>query len=103
MALVNVLLRFGLDSLFFGGHGFSLEGDVTGVGWATLLASMGLLLVGFILLFQAKRVPQGYLTTRPTFAGLGEYLRVGLGSGADSLIRNVAYFFMQDREHHRVH
>ena len=94
MALVNVLLRFGLDSLFFGGHGFSLEGDVTGVGWATLLASMGLLLVGFILLFQAKRVPQGYLTTRPTFAGLGEYLRVGLGSGADSLIRNVAYFFM---------
>ena len=94
MALVNVLLRFGLDSLFFGGHAFSLEGDVTGVGWATLLASMGLLLVGFILLFQAKRVPPGYLTTRPTFAGLGEYLRVGLGSGADSLIRNVAYFFM---------
>ena len=94
MALVNVLLRFGLDSLFFGGHAFSLEGDVTGVGWATLLASMGLLVVGFILLFQAKRVPQGYLTTRPTFAGLGEYLRVGLGSGADSLIRNVAYFFM---------
>ena len=94
MALVNVLLRFGLDSLFFGGHAFSLEGDVSGVGWATLLASMGLLVVGFILLFQAKRVPQGYLTTRPTFAGLGEYLRVGLGSGADSLIRNVAYFFM---------
>ena len=55
---------------------------------------MGLLVAGFILLFQAKRVPQGYLTTRPTFAGLGEYLRVGLGSGADSLIRNVAYFFM---------
>ena len=94
MALVNVLLRFGLDSLFLGGHAFSLEGDVTGVGWATLLASMGLLVAGFILLFQAKRVPQGYLTTRPTFAGLGEYLRVGLGSGADSLIRNVAYFFM---------
>ena len=55
---------------------------------------MGLLVAGFILLFQAKRVPPGYLTTRPTFAGLGEYLRVGLGSGADSLIRNVAYFFM---------
>ena len=94
MALGNVLLRFGLDSLFFGGHAFSLEGDVVGVGWATLLASMGLLLVGLILLFQAKSVPPGYLTTRPTFAGLGEYLRVGLGSGADSLIRNVAYFFM---------
>ena len=30
----------------------------------------------------------------PTFSDMREYLRVGLGSGADSLIRNVAYFFM---------
>ena len=36
MALVNVALRFALDSLFFGGHGFSLEADVVGVAWSTL-------------------------------------------------------------------
>ena len=94
MALANVALRFGLDSLFFGGHGFSLEAEVVGVGWATLLASAGLLVVGLILLSRAKTLPPGYLTTRPTFSHMREYLRVGLGSGADSLIRNVAYFFM---------
>ena len=94
MAVINVLLRFALDSLFFGGHQFSLNGDVVGVGWSTLLASVGLLMVGLVLLFRAKRLPPGYLRTRPTFAGMREYFRVGLGSGADSLIRNVAYFFM---------
>ena len=94
MALANVALRFGLDSLFFGGHGFSLEADVVGVGWATLLASAGLLVVGLLLLSRANALPSGYLTTLPTFSDMREYLRVGLGSGADSLIRNVAYFFM---------
>ena len=94
MAIVNVLIRFVLDSLFFGGHGFSLEASVVGVGWSTLLASIGLFVIGLVLLFRAKRVPPGYFTTRPSFNNLKQYLRVGLGSGTDSLIRNIAYFFM---------
>ena len=94
MALVNVALRFALDSLFFGGHGFSLDADVVGVAWSTLLASAGLLVVGLLLLSRAKGLPPGFLTTRPTFSSMRDYLRVGLGSGADSLVRNVAYFFM---------
>ena len=94
MALSNVGLRFALDILFFGGHAFSLEADVVGVGWSTLLASAGLLAVGLLLLSRAKELPPGYVTTRPTFSDMRDYLRVGLGSGADSLIRNIAYFFM---------
>ena len=94
MAIINVALRFALDSLFFGGYGFSLGADVTWVGWSTLLSSAGLLVIGLLLLTRAKKLPSGYLTTMPTFADMREYLRVGLGSGADSLIRNVAYFFM---------
>ena len=94
MAILNVALRFILDSLFFGGYRFSLGADVTWVGWSTLLSSAGLLVVGLLLLARAKRLPPGYLTTRPTFADMREYLRVGLGSGTDSLIRNIAYFFM---------
>ena len=94
MALVNVALRFALDSLFFGGHAFSLEADVVGVAWSTLLASVGLLAVGLLLLARAKGLPPGFLRTPPTFANMRDYLRVGLGSGVDSLVRNVAYFFM---------
>ena len=94
MAIANVALRFALDSLFFGGYAFSLDAGVIGIGWSTLLASVGLFVVGFALLLWAKEIRLGALTTLPSFADMREYLRVGLGSGADSLIRNVAYFFM---------
>ena len=94
MAIVNVALRFALDSLFFGGHGFSLDADVVGVGWSTLLASVGMFVIGLLLLIRARHLSVGELGGLPSFADMREYLRVGLGSGADSLIRNVAYFFM---------
>lgn len=94
MAIVNVLLRFVLDSLFFGGYGFSLDAGVIGVGWSTLLASVGLFVVGLGLLLWAKEIRVGTLTTLPSFTDMRQYLRVGLGSGTDSLIRNIAYFFM---------
>ena len=94
MAIFNVLLRFVLDSLFFGGYGFSLGAGVMGVGWSTLLASVGLFAVGLALLLLSRGALLEALKTPPSFADMKEYLRVGLGSGADSLIRNVAYFFM---------
>ena len=94
MALVNIALRFAFDSLFFGGHGFSLQADVVGVGWATLLASVALFVVGLVFLLHTKNIGLAALVARPSFTDMREYLRVGLGSGADSLIRNVAYFVM---------
>ena len=94
MAIVNVLLRFVFDSLFFGGYGFSLDAGVIGVGWSTLLASVGLFAVGLVALLWVKEFRLRELGTLPSFTDMREYLRVGLGSGVDSLIRNVAYFFM---------
>ena len=94
MAVANVALRFLFDTLFFGEHAFSLRADVTGVGSATLLASMAVFAVGLSLLLRAKDVPPEVLKTLPTFTDMREYLRVGLGSGADSVIRNLFYFLM---------
>ena len=94
MAIVNVALRFVLDSLFFGGYAFSLDAGVVGLGWSTLLASVGLFVIGFLLMLLTREVPLDALKTPPSFADMREYLRVGLGSGIDSLIRNIAYAFM---------
>ncbi len=94
MAIANVGLRFVTDSLFFGGHAFSLNTDVTGVGWSTLLASLALFLIGLVLLLRAKGLRLEELKTPPSFTDMREYLRVGLGSGVDSLVRNLAYFFL---------
>ncbi len=94
MAIVNVVLRFVLDSLFFGGYAFSLEGSTANVGWSTLLASVGVFTIGLFLLVRVKDISPRSLLTLPTFSDMREYFRVGLGSGLDSLIRNIAYFFM---------
>ncbi|MYC31549.1 MAG: hypothetical protein F4X64_00030 [Chloroflexi bacterium] len=94
MAIVNVLLRFVFDTLFFGGYAFSLDAGVIGVGWSALLASVGLFAVGLALLLLSRGTLSVALKSPPSFTDMREYLRVGLGSGVDSLIRNVAYFFM---------
>ena len=94
MAIVNVILQFALDSLLFGGYAFSLDAGVIGVGWSTLLSSAGLFAVGLAFLIYERRVSWDVITARPSFANIGDYLRVGLGSGTDSLVRNVAYFVM---------
>ncbi len=47
-----------------------------------------------VLLVRSRKIPLNVLLTLPSFADMRQYARVGLGSGLDSLIRNVAYFFM---------
>ncbi len=94
LAILNVLLLFILDSLLFGGHNFSLNAGVVGVGWSTLLSSAILFAVGVGLLLGSRRIPSGYLTTLPSFADMRQYFRVGFGSGVDSAVRNAAYFIM---------
>ena len=94
MAFVNVALLFGLDMLFFGSGELSLQANVIGVAWSTLLASLALFLFGLVLLFRTKRVQLRSLVVLPSFSGLRTYLRVGMWSGTDSAIRNAAYFVM---------
>ena len=94
MALINVGLMFGMDMLFFGEAGPSIMADTTGVAWSTLLASLSLFLIGLMLLFRTGGVRASSLLALPSFSGLRTYLRVGMWSGADSAIRNAAYFVM---------
>ena len=94
MAFVNMALLFGMDMLFFGGGELSLQADVTGVAWSTLLASLLLFLTGLAMLFGVKGAKSTPILAPPSFSGLRTYLRVGMWSGADSAIRNAAYFVM---------
>ena len=94
MAFLNVLVRFGFDSLFFGGYAFSLDAGVIGAAWSSLLASV--LLFGIVTwaLLATMRVSVSEVLAVPTFRDMWTYVRVGTGSGLDSLVRNVAYFVM---------
>ena len=53
LAILQVVYRFILDSLSYGGYSFSLNLGVLGVGWADLAASLLLLLT---VLFMIRKV-----------------------------------------------
>lgn len=94
IAVAQVVYQFILDSLFYGGYPFSLNLGVLGVAWAD--AGDGLLLFVTTLflirsiLFEKTKAFLSFFTLKDWKI----YLRVGGWSGLDSLVRNVAYFFM---------
>jgi len=94
LAFLQVVYRFIFDSLFYGGHSFSLNLGVLGVAWSDLIASFGLLITALIMI---RSIALEKVTSLISFFTLKDwkvYLRVGGWSGLDSLVRNFAYFFM---------
>jgi Na+-driven multidrug efflux pump len=94
LAVLQVTYRFILDSFFYGGYSFSLNMGVLGVGWSDLIASFLLFISTLVMirkqLFEkVKSIKQFF-----EFKDLRLYMRVGSWSGLDSLVRNLAYFFM---------
>ena len=94
LAIAQVIYRFILDSLFYGGYPFSLDMGVLGVAWSDILSSLALLITALVLI---RHIAWGKLKNWRSlfsFKDWRSYLRVGAWSGLDSLVRNVAYFFM---------
>ena len=94
LAVLQVVYRFILDSLFYGGYSFSLNVGVLGVAWADALASLALLITALILIRHLLADKLRNWREIFSFRDWKTYLRVGSWSGLDSLVRNCAYFFM---------
>jgi len=94
LAVLQVVYRFILDSLFYGGYSFSLGLGVLGVGWADLAASFMILMSAFFMIRNILFEKISKVKSFFSFKGLKTYLGVGGWSGLDSLVRNFAYFFM---------
>ena len=94
LAILQVVYRFILDSIFYGGYTFSLNFGVLGVGWADLIANLALLLTALFMIRHIVFDKVKSLKSFFAFKDLTVYLRVGGWSGLDSLVRNIAYFFM---------
>jgi len=94
LAILQVVYRFILDSLFYGGYPFSLNLGVLGVGWSDLAASLLLLVTALFMIRKTLFEKVKSIKSFFAFKDLKVYLRVGGWSGLDSLIRNFAYFFM---------
>jgi len=88
LAILQVVYRFILDSLFYGGYPFSLNLGVLGVGWSDLIASLALLLTALFMIRRIIFDKVKSLKSFFAFKDLTVYLRVGGWSGLDSLLRN---------------
>ena len=93
-AVLSVAYRFVLDSLFYGGYAFSLELGILGVAWSDTLAALAVLVTIFLMIRPMIRDTVPGWTALFSFKDWKTYMRVGFGSGLDSLVRNFAYFFM---------
>ncbi|MFC2051279.1 MATE family efflux transporter [Chloroflexota bacterium] len=94
IAVLQVVYQFIFDSLFYGGYPFSLNLGVLGVAWAEIVSGSCLFITTLILL---RHIIFDKVKNFLSFFTLKDwriYLRVGGWSGLDSLVRNVAYFFM---------
>jgi len=94
LAVLQVFYLFIFDSLFYGGYPFSLNLGVLGVAWSEVAAGSCLFITTLILLrhiiFDKVRNFVSFFTLKDWRI----YFWVGGWSGLDSLVRNVAYFFM---------
>ncbi|MFC1919135.1 MATE family efflux transporter [Chloroflexota bacterium] len=94
LAILQVIYQFIFDSLFYGGYPFSLNLGVLGVAWSEVISGSCLFITTLFLLrniiFERARNLLSFFTLKDWRI----YIRVGGWSGLDSLVRNVAYFFM---------
>jgi len=94
IAILQVIYQFVFDSLFYGGYTFSLNLGVLGVAWSEIVSGSCLFIT---ILFLLRHIIFDKVESLLSFFTLKDwriYLRVGGWSGLDSLVRNVAYFFM---------
>jgi len=94
MAFVNIALSIFFDSLFFGGYSFSLDMGVVGVAYSYLIVNVIMFLVAFVLLLRSINTGFFEFIRLPALRNLKLLGGIGLGSGLDSAVRNVAYIFM---------
>jgi Na+-driven multidrug efflux pump len=94
IAVLQVVYQFIFDSLFYGGYPFSLNLGVLGVAWSEIVSGSCLFITTLILLRKIIFDKVKNLLSFFTLKDWRIYLRVGGWSGLDSLVRNVAYFFM---------
>jgi Na+-driven multidrug efflux pump len=94
ISILQVVYQFIFDSLFYGGYAFSLNLGVLGVAWSEIVSGTFLFITTLILLRKTIFHKVKNFISFFTLKDWKVYLRVGGWSGLDSLVRNVAYFFL---------
>ncbi|MEZ4850908.1 MAG: MATE family efflux transporter [Bacteroidia bacterium] len=91
---IKAVFMIVLDSLFFGGYSLSLNLGIIGAAYSTLLVECLIFLLGLVLLIQSLQIPLFTFFKSPWFRDIKLFRNVGLGIGLESLVKNLAYWFL---------
>jgi hypothetical protein len=94
LTLVKFFLSVSLDSIFFGGYSFSLEMGIEGLTIANLLTKMIAFFVVLFLLIRLLEIDLKTFFKLPQKSDLSVFGKVSLGISIQSLVKNIAYFFL---------
>lgn len=83
-----------LDSWFFGGYSFSLGMGIKGAAYSNLLIEAMVFVAVFILLLRSFKISFSELLRLPWLIDFKLFRDIGLGSGIESFVKNIAYFML---------
>lgn len=83
-----------LDSFFFGGYSFSMGWGIKGAAYSNLIIEGLIFLIGFIILLRSFSTNFLQFFKLPWLIDFNLFRNIGLGSGVESLIKNIAYFML---------
>lgn len=92
---IQTTLSILLDTFFISKLPFSLNLGVNGIAIANIIVSIVMVITSFIFLY--KEDIQVFRKKKLDFHWLKEYGRIGLFSGLESFVRNIAYMLMVSR------
>ncbi len=95
LLVVQTLLSIVLDTFLISGLPFSAHLGVIGIAIANIITSIVLVALAFWMLF--KEDINIFRKRKLNFSWLKEYGKIGLWSGLESLVRNIAFMLMISR------
>ncbi len=94
LVFLKLILSIFFDSLFFGDYTFSLQLGINGVAYSNLIVDVIFFIIAFFLILKSINMPLLAFLRLPLFKDSKLFSLIGLGSGIESLVKNVAYTFM---------
>ncbi len=94
LILLKLVGTISLDSLFFGGYSFSLGWGIRGAAYSNLIMEFLIFTITFLILLRAYAVRFIDFIKMQGWVDLKLFSNIGIGSGVESLIKNLVYFFL---------
>lgn len=94
LTLIKLILSIFFDSLFFGGYDFSLDFGIEGLAISNLITEALTFVIVLLIVARTLDITISNLFQAPKRSEIQLFGKISLGIGLESLVKNLAYFFL---------